>query len=69
LFFKVNEIGNGIARALEVGGKVVGPPILVKQRDMKGNEIIGKNLFDDEVGYLAELIDSDGNTFFLYSNS
>lgn len=69
LFFKVAEIGKVLARVLESGGTIITSPSLVKQHDRNGKEIIGKNLFDDEVGYLAEANDPDGNTFFLYANN
>ncbi len=69
LFYKVNDLNEHLKRVKEAGGEIVSEPFLVKQRDQNGRDIIGKNLFDDDVGYLAEVKDCDGNILFLYANS
>jgi len=69
LFFKVIDLNETLNRVGKAGGQVISQPFLVKQRDKNGHDIIGKNLLDDDVGYLAEIKDFDGNRLFLYANS
>lgn len=69
LFFKVNDMHRSLEQVKLKGGKIKTLPALVKQRDQNGKEIIGRNKFDDDTGYLAEAEDIDGNSFFLYANS
>jgi predicted enzyme related to lactoylglutathione lyase len=69
LFFKVENLSRTVEKLFEYGGTIITKPFLVKQKDMDGNEITGKNLFDDSVGYLTEVNDPDGNTIFIYASS
>lgn len=68
-FFLVNIIRDVIERVAEHGGEVVMTPTILKQMNKNGELIIGKNLIDDEVGYYAEVKDSEGNHLYLYSHS
>lgn len=51
------------------GGCIINQPALLKQRNDKGEALIGKNLIDQQIGYLCEITDSEGNGLFLYSHS
>lgn len=42
---------------------------ILKQMNKNGEFIIGKNLIDNEVGYYAEVKDSEGNHLYLHSHS
>lgn len=68
-FFLVNIIRDVIERVVEHGGEVVMTPTILKQMNKNGEFIIGKNLIDNEVGYYAEIKDSEGNHLYLYSHS
>ena len=68
-FILVNIIRDVIERVIECGGDVVMPPTILKQMNKNGEFIIGKNLIDNEVGYYAEVKDSEGNHLYLYSHS
>lgn len=68
-FFFVNIIRDVTERVVEHGGEVVMPPTILKQMNKNGEFIIGKNLIDNEVGYYAEVKDSEGNHLYLYSHS
>lgn len=69
LFFKVIDLSEAITDTIEKGGAVVIPKTLLKQVNTKGDTIIAQNLIDDNVGYYAEIIDSEGNHIGLYSHS
>lgn len=51
------------------GGKVILPSTLLRQKNEKGETIIGSNLIDDQLGYMAEGMDTEGNSILLYSHS
>jgi predicted enzyme related to lactoylglutathione lyase len=51
------------------GGRVINEPSIVKQKNQKGETVIGTNLFDNKLGYIAEIEDCEGNCLYLYSNS
>ena len=51
------------------GGKVILPSALHRQKNEKGETIIGSNLIDDQLGYMAEGMDTEGNSILLYSHS
>jgi uncharacterized protein len=69
LFFYVNILSDAIETACANGGKLITPKTLIKQTDDKGNRTIAQNLIDNQVGYFAELMDSEGNRISLYSHS
>ena len=54
---------------LEFGGKMIKEPTLLRQKNKNGDIIIGTNLIDGQVGYYAEIQDSEGNHLYLYSHS
>ncbi|MGZ3864875.1 MAG: VOC family protein [Bacteroidia bacterium] len=68
LFFYVNVLSDAVEAATQNGGKIVTPKTLIKQLDKNGNRTIAQNLIDNQVGYFAELIDSEGNHISLYSH-
>lgn len=68
-FFFVNVMSDALELVEENGGEVIRRPILLKQTNENGELIIGSNLIDNEVGYYAEIKDSEGNHFYLYSHS
>jgi len=42
---------------------------LIKQTNSKGDIIVANNLIDENIGYYAEITDSEGNHIGLYANS
>ena len=69
LFFCVIDLSDVLKVVEENNGKVVTPKTLIKQINSSGNTIITQNLIDDNIGYYAEIKDSEGNHIGLYSNS
>ncbi len=65
----VSVMSETIALILKHGGSVINEPTLLRQKNKDGDIIIGTNLIDGEVGYYAEVIDSEANHFYLYSHS
>lgn len=64
------EIMNDAITAVKLHkGKVISEPSLLRQKNKNGDTIIGTNLIDNQVGYYAEVADSEGNHFYLYSHS
>jgi len=68
LFFFVNVISDAIAIAIACGGKIVTDKTLLKQVDAHGKTVLAHNLIDNQVGYYAEILDSEGNQISLYSH-
>ncbi len=68
LFFYVNVLSDAIEAACNNGGKIIVPKMLIKQQDKAGKLTIAQNLIDNQVGYFAELTDSEGNHISLYSH-
>lgn len=68
LFFFVNVLSDAIDSALACGGKIITPKTLLKQTNSEGKTILAQNLIDNQVGYFAELFDSEGNQMALYSH-
>lgn len=66
--FFVNIMHESIERTLSYGGKLILAPTLLRQQNSKGETLIGANLIDDQVGYIAEILDSEGNAVLLYSH-
>jgi predicted enzyme related to lactoylglutathione lyase len=69
LFFYVIDLSRALINAVELNGKVVTPKTLLRQINSSGNTIIANNLIDENIGYSAEIIDSEGNHIGLYSHS
>ena len=65
----VDIMQEAIENVENYGGKVIVSPTLLRQKNSKGQLIIGKNLIDSQVGYICEITDSEGNGLFLYSHS
>jgi predicted enzyme related to lactoylglutathione lyase len=68
LFFFVNVLSDAIDIAVACGGKVVLEKTLLKQVDEHGKTVLAHNLIDNQVGYYAEILDSEGNLISLYSH-
>ncbi len=68
LFFYVNVLSDAIGSALAHGGKMVTPKTLLKHTNAEGKTVLAQNLIDNQVGYFAELLDSEGNQLALYSH-
>ena len=69
LFFYVFDIHTAIERAVAAGGKMIKAKALIRQADENGQIVVPKTLIDNEVGYYAEITDSEGNRLAVYSNS
>lgn len=65
----VNVMVDVIDKVKSFGGKVIKEPTLLRQKNKNGDIIIGTNLIDGQVGYYAEILDSEGNHLYLYSHS
>ena len=68
LFFFVNVLSDALDTVLANGGKLVTPKTLLKQIDAAGKTILAHNMIDNQVGYFAEILDSEGNQISLYSH-
>lgn len=68
LFFYVNVLSDAIDAALAYGGKMVTPKTLLKHTNAEGKTVLAQNLIDNQVGYFAEILDSEGNQLALYSH-
>ena len=68
MFFFVNVLSDALDTALACGGKMITPKTLLKQIDAEGKTILAHNLIDNQVGYFAEILDSEGNQISLYSH-
>lgn len=66
--FKVDVMHLAVEKLQSLGGKIVKPPELLRQMNQKGEMLIGYNLIDEKLGYLAEAEDTEGNSILLYSN-
>jgi predicted enzyme related to lactoylglutathione lyase len=69
LFFYVVDITSVLSKVPNYLGTVITGKTLLKQKNSSGNVIITNNLIDENVGYYAEITDSEGNRIGLYSNS
>ena len=65
----VNVMLDAIENVTNFGGKVIKDPTLLRQKNKNGDIIIGRNLIDGQIGYYAEILDSEGNHLYLYSHS
>ena len=65
----VEIMPDAVECVLEFGGKMIKEPTLLRQKNKNGDIIIGTNLIDGQVGYYAEIQDSEGNHLYLYSHS
>ena len=65
----VDIMADSIENVIEFGGEVIKEPVLLRQRNKNGDILIGTNLIDGQVGYYAEILDSERNHLYLYSHS
>ncbi|MHB8259368.1 MAG: VOC family protein [Bacteroidia bacterium] len=68
LFFFVNVLSDALTTVISHGGKVITPKTILKQINKEGQLILAQNLIDNQVGYFAEILDSEGNQLALYSH-
>jgi predicted enzyme related to lactoylglutathione lyase len=68
IFFFVNVLSDALDTAVACGGKIVLEKTLLKQVDKHGKTMLAHNLIDNQVGYYAEILDSEGNQIALYSH-
>jgi predicted enzyme related to lactoylglutathione lyase len=68
-FIFIDIMADSIEKVTALGGKVIKEPSLLRQKNKDGAIIIGTNLIDGQVGYYAEIQDSEGNHLYLYSHS
>ena len=68
LFFFVNVLSDAMDTAITCGGKVILNKTLLKQVDEQGKTVLAHNMIDNQVGYYAEMLDSEGNQIALYSH-
>ncbi len=69
LVFFVDVMHEAIKLATLYKGELITEPFILKQKNEIGDTIIGSNLIDNQIGYLAEIKDSEGNNIYLYSHS
>jgi len=69
VFFFVNVLSDALDTAIMCGGKIITEKTLLKQVDAQGKTVLAQNLMDDQVGYFAEILDSEGNQICLYSHN
>lgn len=67
--FFVDVISETLQKVELHGGKIISQPELLRQTNQKGESLIGANLIDNELGYMSEISDSEGNDILLYSHS
>ncbi len=69
IFFCVTDLSHALSKTTSNNGSIVTPKTLIKQINNAGDVMVSKNLIDENIGYFAEIIDSEGNHIGLYSNS
>jgi uncharacterized protein len=69
LFFYVVDITEILENVIQYKGVIITNKTLLKQKNDSGNVVIANNFIDQNVGYFAEIEDSEGNRIGLYSNS
>ncbi len=67
--FFIDVLSDTIEIVKQFGGKIISEPTILRQKNKTGDVIIGTNLIDGQVGYFAEVTDSEANHFYLYSHS
>ena len=68
IFFYVTVLSDAVETAIACGGTVVTKKTILKQVDGNGKTVLAHNLIDNQVGYFAEILDSEGNQISLYSH-
>lgn len=66
--FHVDVIFETLNKVENNGGKIVLPSTLLRQKNSRGETLIGANLIDNQIGYVAEFIDTEGNAILLYGH-
>lgn len=70
IFFDVNAIGmDDVLKKVEpCGGKILMPKTLLKNKLEDGRITIAKTYIDQQSGYVAYILDTEGNKLGLYSH-
>ena len=68
MFFYVTVLSDAVEIAVANGGSIVTKKTILKQMDAHGKTVLAHNLIDNQVGYYAEILDSEGNQISLYSH-
>lgn len=70
IFFDVNVIGidNVLKNVEKFGGKILMPKTLLKNKLKDGRITIAKTYIDQQSGYVAYIMDTEGNKLGLYSH-
>lgn len=70
IFFDVNAIGMDtvLRRVEQFGGKILMPKTLLKNKLTDGRITIAKTYIDQQSGYVAYIMDTEGNKIGLYSH-
>ncbi len=70
IFFDVNVVGidNVLSNTEKYGGKILMPKTLLKNKLSDGRVTIAKTYIDQQSGYVAYIMDTEGNKLGLYSH-
>ncbi|HPQ08353.1 MAG TPA: VOC family protein [Bacteroidia bacterium] len=70
IFFDVNSLGidNVLKNVEKFGGKILMPKTLLKNKLPDGKITIAKTYIDQQSGYVAYILDTEGNKLGLYSH-
>lgn len=70
IFFDVNLLGmdNVLRNVEKYGGKILMPKTLLKNKLKDGRVTIAKTYIDQQSGYVAYIMDTEGNKLGLYSH-
>lgn len=70
IFFDVNRQGmdNVLKKTESYGGKILMPKTLLKNKLKDGRVTIAKTYIDQQSGYVAYIMDTEGNKIGLYSH-
>ena len=66
--FYVRVMHEAVNKVISNGGSVITSPTILKQQNFKGETLIGSNLIDNQMGYIAEVMDTEGNALLIYSH-
>lgn len=70
IFFRSQyDISSTLEHAAIAGGKIVMPKTLIKDEVAVGASRIPFTLIDNNIGYMAKLLDTEGNMIAVYGNT
>jgi predicted enzyme related to lactoylglutathione lyase len=68
-FFYAISMADALSQVMNCEGQIIKGKTLIKQKNETGDVMINNNLIDNNIGYFAEILDSEGNKLCIYSNS